>query len=283
MTSNVSLVAEGLAFGESPRWRGGALYVSDMHANRIVSLTPGGPLEVVARFDGPVSGLGWLPDGRMLVVSMADRTLLRREQDGRFVVHADLSGAAIYRANDMVIAADGTAYVSSFGFELHPPSEPRTATIAKVDPDGAVSVAADNLWFPNGLAITPDGRTLIVAESVGFKLTAFDIGAGGALSNPRTWAAFAPGSVPDGICIDAEGMVWVSFPLAKAVMRIREGGAVLDTVSTDDMAIACMLGGDERTTLYIVTSEVSDPAECRGATRSRIVSAKVAVAGAGYP
>lgn len=274
-----------LSFGEAPRWRPGeGLYFSDIHANRVLLLGLDGTLTTVARFDGPVSGLGWLPDGRLLVVSMHDRRLLRRDHDGAFRLHADLSAVATWHANDMVVAADGTAYVGNFGFSIAPVrSEIRPAHLARVSPDGQVSIAASDLLFPNGAVITPDGRTLVVGESVGRRLTAFSIEADGELTGRREWAAMPDGAFPDGICLDADGAIWVASPVSREVLRLGEGGEVLERLKTEQMAIAPMLGGPDRRTLFICTAESTDPEFCQANHTARLLAVEVDTPGAGLP
>jgi len=283
MTRTLKTVLGGIAFGEGPRWRDGELYFSDMHAHEVVALRPDGQRRTVARFDGPVSGLGWLPDGRLLVVSMNDKRLLRQEKDGRFVLHGDMSQIAEHLTNDMVVSASGTAYVGNFGFSLHPPEDPKPATLVRIDADGSVHAASGDMNFPNGMVITPDGKTLVVAESFARRLTAFDIAADGTLSNRRIWAELPEGAVPDGISLDAEGAIWVASPMTNEVLRMKEGGKVAETIKTEQMAIACMLGGADRKTLYILTSESTDPETCAKARSSRILATEVEVAGAGLP
>ena len=273
-----------LSFGEAPRWRDGdGLYLSDIHANRIMRLGPDGAMETVAVFDGPVSGLGWLPDGRLLVVSMHERRVLRRDADGKFRTHADLSAIATWHANDMVVDARGTAYVGNFGFSLTPRESPRPAQLARVGADGAVSVAAEDLWFPNGAVITPDGQTLIIGESAAQRLTAFSIAPDGSLSDRRVWAQMTEGAFPDGICLDAEGAVWAASPSTRQVLRLREGGEVLDRIETEQMAIAPMLGGEDRRTLFICTAESTDPEACKANHTARLLAVAVDVPGAGLP
>ena len=283
MQRGLRTVATGLAFGEAPRWRPDGLYFSDIHANRVGVLRPDGAVETVATFHAPVSGLGWLPDGRLLVVSMRDKLVLRREPDGRFVQHADLSTLATSLANDMLVTADGSAYVGNFGFSLYPPGEPRAAVLALVGADGAVSSAADNLWFPNGMALTPDGKTLIVAESRGRCLTAFDRAGNGLLGRRRLWAKLPEGAFPDGICLDSEGAVWVASPSTSEVLRLGEGGEVLERIPTGLEAIACMLGGRNRKTLFICTAQSRDPAFCQAHQTARIEAVEVDVTGVGWP
>jgi sugar lactone lactonase YvrE len=281
---NVRTLQSHLSFGEAPRWRPGeGLYVSDIHANRVLLLGLDNAMTTVAQFDGPVSGLGWLPDGRLLVVSMHDRRLLRRDADGVFRVHGDLSGIATWHANDMVVSADGAAYVGNFGFSLTPRQEVRPAHLAKVSADGKVSIAASGLLFPNGAVITPDGRTLVIGESAGRRLTAFSIDDRGDLGDRREWAPMPEGAFPDGICLDAEGAIWVASPPSREVLRIEEGGAVLDRIPTEQMAIAAMLGGEERRTLFICTAESTDPAFCQANHSARILAVEVDVPGAGLP
>jgi sugar lactone lactonase YvrE len=274
---------DGLAFPEGPRWREGRLWFSDMHAHEIVAVDEGGTRETMLAWSGPVSGLGWLPDRRLLFVSMEDRKLMRREADGRVVVHGDLSSIATWHANDMVVDAQGRAYVGNFGFSLHPMGAPTAATLARVDPDGGVHAAAADLMFPNGMVITPDGRTLIVGESFAARLTAFDIASDGALSHRRVWAQLPEGAVPDGSCLDAEAAIWTASPTTKEVLRIHEGGAVSERIPMAQQAIACMLGGDDGKTLFILTSEGTDPEECRAHRNARILTHRAPAARAGLP
>jgi sugar lactone lactonase YvrE len=282
MGRKLETVLDGLAFPEGPRWRDGRLWFSDMHAHEVVAMTPDGRRETVFSHSGPVSGLGWLPDGRMLVVSMVDKTLLRIEPDGRAVVHGDLSTIATGRCNDMVVDAAGRAYVGNFGYDF-PGGEMKPAKLARVDPDGTVSVAAGDLMFPNGAMITPDGKTLIVGETFAERLTAFDIGVGGALSNRRVWAQMGEREYPDGACLDAEGAIWVASPLTNEVIRVSEGGQVSERIEAGQGVYACMLGGDDRKTLYVLTAASSDPAECAANRSGRIEAARVDVPGAGLP
>ncbi|MFI4976173.1 MAG: SMP-30/gluconolactonase/LRE family protein [Caulobacterales bacterium] len=272
----------GLAFPEGPRWRDGELYFSDMHGHEVVAMKPDGSRRTVYRHAGAVSGLGWLPDGRMLVVSMGDRRLIRLEADGRAVEHADLSSIAAHNANDMVVDAKGRAYVGNFGFEF-PGGQPKAARLARADPDGSVHGAADEMMFANGSVITPDGSTLIVGESFAGRLTAFDVADDGSLSNRRVWAQLDGGAVPDGICLDAEGAIWVASPTTNEALRVREGGEVTDRVKADRGVFACMLGGSDRRTLYLLTAEGSDPEKCAALRNGRIEALTVEVPGAGLP
>lgn len=276
------VVVDGLRFGEGPRWHEGRLWFSDMHDGWVLAMTPSGELTRICQVPAEPSGLGWLPDGRLLVVSMQDRRVLRQEADGSLQTHADLSELARFHCNDMVVAGDGRAWVGNFGFDLHGGADFRSTELIRVDPDGSASIAASELAFPNGTVITPDGATLIIGESYGGRLTAFDIGSDGTLTHRRLWAQLPEGRIPDGICLDAEGAIWVASPLGDACLRVRAGGDVTDVVELDRGAYACMLGDADRRTLYICTAKDSDPAQ--SATRTgRIERVRVEVPGAGWP
>lgn len=260
------LLLDGLAFPESPRWHAGALWFSDFYTRRVQRLVPGGRCETVVEVPGQPSGLGWLPDGRLLVVSMTDRRLLRLD-GGRLSEVADLSALAPFHCNDMVVDAQGRAYVGNFGFDFAARAEPCATHLILVDVDGHARVVAEDLLFPNGCVITPDGRTLIVAESYGARLTAFDIAADGSLSGRRTWAAVAQSS-PDGICLDAEGAIWLASPASREVLRVRAGGEVTHRVPMPGQPVACMLGGEDRRTLHILSCKVMLPREVSLAQRT---------------
>ena len=276
------IVATSLAFGEGPRWHNDALWWSDMHAGQVSRLRHG-MTEKVCDVPHDPSGLGWLPDGRMLVVSMADKRVLRQEADGSLVTHADLSGLVTHRANDMVVDTQGRAYVGNFGFDLAAGEKPVPTVLVRVDPDGVARVVADDLVFPNGMVITPDGGTLIVGETFGGRLTAFDIGADGALSNRRIWAAMPDGAVPDGICLDRAGGIWVASPTSKECLRVLEGGTVTARIATGRGAYACMLGGDDRRTLFVCTAESHDPKRQKAERNAAIEAFAVEIPGAGLP
>ncbi len=279
--SNTQVLREGFSFLEGPRWRDGKLWFSDFYDHRVLAMDGGGQIETVCEVPNQPSGLGWLPDGRMLVVSMTDRRVLRLEPDG-LVEHADLSHLATFHCNDMVVDAQGRAYVGNFGSDLAAGGMPDPAALVLVTPDGDCRVVAEELLFPNGSAITPDGRTLIVGESFGARMTAFDLETDGSLSNRRLWAQLE-GAVPDGCCMDAEGALWVASPPTREVLRVREGGETTHRVSTDQMAIACMLGGDDRRTLYVLTAPSVDGSECERNRGARIEALEVEVPGAGLP
>jgi sugar lactone lactonase YvrE len=292
MARATKVLAEGIYFGEGPRWHDGRLWFSDFYAHAVKSVSEAGDVHVEFEIDDRPSGLGWMPDGSMLIVSMTKRQVLRRTADGKVSVHADLSNLATFHCNDMVVDAAGRAYVGNFGFDLDAAIEAGgieavlashpTAKLALVQPDGAVSVAAPDMEFPNGTVITPDGKTLIVGQSLGADLIAFDIGADGALSGRRTWASTAP-KVPDGICLDAEGAIWIANPIAPECARIAQDGKVLEVIDTGDNCYACMLGGDDGKTLFMLTAKYSDAHEAAKAPTGRIVTAKVDAARAGLP
>src|SRR5262245_53821431 len=273
---------DGLAFGEGPRWHEGRLWLSDMHAHVVLAVDLDGKREDVLEVAEKPSGLGWLPDGRLLVVSMHDRRLLRRERDGRVVTHADLSGFTPTPCNDMVVDARGRAFIGNFGFDFEHGEQPKTTCLVRVDPDGRAVVAAEEMRFPNGSVITPDGRTLIVGESFGACLTAFTIGADGALSGRREGATLQ-GAVPGGICLDAENAVWVASPVSNEVVRVREGGKVAERIPVGRRAIACMLGGPDRRTLFVLTSDGISAEECVAKRSARVELTRVEVPGAGFP
>jgi sugar lactone lactonase YvrE len=272
--TNANVLVTGLHFGEGPRWREGRLWFSDFYDHAVKSVSPAGDVRVELQIDDHPSGLGWLPDGRLLVVSMNRRLLLRVDPDA-VRVHAELGSVASHKANDMVVDAQGRAYVGNFGFPLDDELKRRgvdsvladhpTAKLARVDADGSVHVAAADLHFPNGTALTPDGRTLIVAETLGMRLTAFDVAVDGSLSNRRVWAPVGM-RAPDGICLDANGHVWMANAIASECVLVAPGGDIVTTVTTDQPCFACMLGGDDGRTLFMLTAP-SSVAEVASAKR----------------
>jgi sugar lactone lactonase YvrE len=291
MTITAHCVAEGIYFGEGPRWHQGRLWFSDFYAYQVKSLDANGHIRIELNLDDQPSGLGWLPDGRLLVVAMANLKVMRLDADGLHL-HADLAQIAKHRANDMVVDASGRAYVGNFGFDLDGEirqrgihavlqSHPSTA-LARIDSDGSVHIAASGLHFPNGMAITPDGRTLIVAETLSACLTAFDIDANGQLSNHRVWAPLGP-RAPDGICLDADGNVWVANALAPECVLIAPGGAELARAETGDHCYACMLGGEDGRTLYMMTAPSSNAEIAAQAPKGRLLAARVSRGRAGWP
>ena len=282
MSAEPKLLLDGLVFAEGPRWHDGRLWFSDMHAREVVAVDESGRRETVAHVPGRPSGLGWLPDGRMLVVSMEDRRLLRM-QDGRLVEHADLSKLAPFHCNDMVVDGNGNAFVGNFGFDLHRAEPTRDTCLIHVAPDGSARVAAEDMCFPNGVVVTPDGDTLIVAESFGQRLTAFDLAADGALTNRRVWAALD--FYPDGIALDADGCVWCAFPISPgSFRRVAEGGRVVQRIDVPDRAaFACALGGADRRTLFLLEARDSSPHANLERGNARIRTVRVDTPGAGLP
>jgi sugar lactone lactonase YvrE len=276
------VLLDGLAFPEAPRWRDGELWFSDMTAQKVMRVSLDGKVSIVVEVPGQPSGLGWLPDGRLLVVSMTDRRLLRLDPAGLTVV-ADLSAWAPFHCNDMVVDEKGRAYVGNFGFDLPAKAEAKPTVLILVTPEGKTSVVAEDLSFPNGSVITADGRTLIVAESFGARLTAFAVAQDGSLSNRRVWARLEAAG-PDGICLDAEGAVWVASPIGREVLRVREGGEVTHRIATENQAVACMLGGPDRRTLFVLSCQIIPEREKSCALKSgRIETVRVDVAGVGLP
>lgn len=289
-------VAEGFSYLECPRWHQGRVWVSDFYTHRVVAIAEDGAVETIAQVPQQPSGLGFLPDGRALIVSMRDRRILRREPTGALSVHADLSSLAPWHLNDMVIDARGRAYVGNFGWDLMGGAAPRATVLICVEPDGRARVVAEDLMFPNGAAITPDGRTLIISESFAGRLSAFDIAADGNLSRRREWAALgeAPGDlhaeiptsvfVPDGLCLDAEGAIWVADAIHHRVRRVTEGGRVLDERSTGALGVyACMLGGADGKTLYCCCAPSFAEHERAPVREAKLLSTRVNIAHAGLP
>jgi len=272
MVLKTEILLEGLVFPESPRWHDNKLWFSDMDARKVMTVDMEGNTEVVVEMQTCPSGLGFLPDGKLLIVSMDDDKLLRLDSSGLAEV-ADLSGLTTYRSNDMVVDKQGRAYIGNFGYDYE--KEPlKHAEIILVTPDGKTRVVADKMTFPNGTVITPDGKTLIVGETFAFCLTAFDIEKNGSLTGRRIWANI--GKPPDGICLDAEGGIWIAAPGTGKVFRVLEGGKITDRIRISTQPYACMLGGPERRTLFVATSQDSR-------SGGRIETIKVDISGAGLP
>jgi sugar lactone lactonase YvrE len=275
------VLLEGLAFPESPRWHDGRLWFSDWMAHRVIALGESGASEAVAEVDAFPFSIDWLPDGPMLVT--AGREILRLEPDGSLVTHADLGGLTEFGLNEIVVEDRGNVYVNSPGFDLMAGGEPAPGTVAVLRTDGSAERVADGVAFPNGMAITPDGGTLIVADSYGRELTGFDIGADGALSNRRAWADLGEG-VPDGICIDAEGAVWYADVPSRRCARVAEGGEVLQTIDVDRGCFACMLGGRDGSTLFILAQEWNGPEGTgKGPRTGRVLAVGAPAPHAGRP
>ena len=287
----VEILADGLHFAEGPRWHQGKLWFSDFYDHAVKTVDLDGVVETKVVIDDHPSGLGWMPDGRLLIVSMQHRAVLRLEYD-TLVVHGDLSRVATFHCNDMVIDSIGRAYVGNFGFDLDAAvtsgnfaaalAAYEGASLARVDPTGMVHTVATGLKFPNGMVITPDDGTMIVAETLGRRLTAFDIGIDGSLTNERLWASLGA-TAPDGICLDADGNVWVANPLAPECFLVAQDGGVIDVVDTGDPCYACMLGGDDGRTLYCLTAPSSHAWHAAQAPLGAIHAVQVDTPHAGLP
>jgi sugar lactone lactonase YvrE len=278
---HTATLVEGLGFPEGPRWREGQLYFSDFHQRRIVRARLDGSAVTAAQLDDVPSGLGWMPDGALLVVSMLKRALLKQTADGLEVV-ADLRQWTVAGANDMVVDEVGRAYVGNFGFDFRSGEAPRPTVLLRVDPSGEVVVVADDLLFPNGVILDDDGRRLIVAETYAHRLTAFDVAGDGSLSRRRVFAQLGDDVYPDGICPDAEGQVWVAAARSAQVLRVQEGGRTTANVrvSSGSNAYACMLGGDDGRTLFVCSAPGLKPTD---PPAGRIEIARVDVERAGRP
>lgn len=281
--SETRILLDGLAIGESPRWHEGRLWFSNWGTQEIVAVDPGGNSGVMARVPAAFTfSIDWLPDGRLLVVSGLEALLLRREPDGSLVTHADLRGLA-EGFNEIVVDARGNAYVNGGSFDFETGAGAESGIIVLVSPDGAVRQVAGGINFGNGMAITPDGSTLIVAESWATRLTAFDIAADGSLSNRRIWADTGDGP-PDGICLDAEGAVWYADVPNRRCVRVREGGEELQKVELDRGAFACMLGGQDGRTLFMLAAEWGGFENVDAAARTgRVLVTEAPAPGAGRP
>ena len=280
-TNELRVLATGLGLVESPRWRGDRLYFSDWSAGQVLGVDLDGRSEVVATVKSLPLCTAFLPDGRLVIVSSADGQLLRREPDGSLVTYADLGQPGW---NDIVIDGRGNAYVNRAGFNPTVGEEFRPGFVHLVSADGSVRQVADDIAFPNGMAVTADNSTLIVADSYRHHLVAFDIGGDGALSNRRIWAGLGDG-VPDGICADAQNAVWYADVPNQRCVRVAEGGAILRTVELDRGGFACMLGGPGGTTLFIVaaTWQGMTAAEMVAPGSGQVLATPVDVPAAGWP
>jgi sugar lactone lactonase YvrE len=283
-TVTPSILLGGLAFPECPRWHNGKLWLSDMVGHKVLTVDANGRSEVMASVQRP-AGLGFLPDGRLLIVSEADPFLRRLDPDGLHTV-ADLSSLGSVVLNDMVLDKDGRAYIGDDAFHFGTP--PRPGRIILVTPEGEARVVAEDLRYPNGMVITPDGRRLIAAETIGRCLTAFDVAQDGSLSGTRLFADLAVGSIggvlPDGICLDAEGAVWAASPATSEFLRVTEGGAVTERIPVPGKwAVACMLGGEDRRTLFLCTARTTLQDLAQGKSAGWIETIRVDVPGAGLP
>ena len=278
----IQILLAGLGFGESPRWHDGRLWFSNWGKQEVVAVDLAGKSEVMARVPTSLPFcIDWLPNGRLLVVSGPERLLLRREPGGSLVTHADLRPLRLQICNEIVVDGRGNIYVNGGGFDR--PGEKASGIIVLVTPDGSARQMADGLAFPNGMAVTPDNSTLIVAESFGKKLTAFDIAADGSLSKQRVWADLGDG-VPDGICLDADNAVWYADTPNQRCVRVREGGEVLQTVNVDRGCFACMLGGADEKTLFIMAAEWHGFEKMMdGLGTGQVLTVKAPAPGVGWP
>jgi sugar lactone lactonase YvrE len=295
----LNTLLEGGAFFEAPRWHDGRWWVSDFFRHRVVSVDTGGREQEMLTVEGQPSGLGWMPDGALLVVSMRDRTILRWTPEARASVHADVSVYCGGNLNDMVVDRNGCAYVGNFGFDFDGGADPKPAALVRVDPAGTVSVAAEGLLFPNGSVITPDGRTLIVGETAGARYTAFTVEDDGSLTDRRVWAQLAPTPElttladtiaqlrfgPDGCTLDEEGHIWSADEVGARCVRIAPGGEIVDEIAMPAGldCFACMLGGDGGDTLLVCAAPDFDHAARSAAHESVLLTTTVDVPHAGLP
>lgn len=294
----VRTVVAGMSYTECPRWHEGRLWFADFYTHAIYSVNEdGSDLRTEVEVPAQPSGIGWLPDGRLLYVSMRDRTVMRREPDGTIQVHADVSAYVTGHPNDMVVDAQGRCWLGNFGFDLMGGADIETTGLLRVDPDGSVTTVADDLWFPNGSVIADDGGTLIVDETFGNRISAFTIEADGALGPRRDWAVFGdppttrvtaeaiPQAVlgPDGCGLDAEGCLWVADAIGGRVVRVAEGGEILDTVTPGTGVFACMLGGADGRTLFMSCAPDFDEHARSAAREAEIRAVQVDVPHGGLP
>ena len=277
------LLREGLGFAEAPRWRSGFLWLSDIAERAVLCLDVSGNVVQQLPTPGHPSGLGWLPDGRLLVVLMDERVVLRREAQG-WEEHADLSRFTSAPLNDMVVAPSGCAYVTGFGYDAETEEPPQTTEVILVRPNGSAEAQPYPLWRPNGCVITPDGTTFIVAETRVHQLTEFRVASDGTLRDPEVIAVLPRGTWADGICLDEDGCIWVADPKGRACRRVTHGGDIVAEIDTRPLpCIACTLGGHDRRTLFLLLSELGDFDDLAQQKQARIETITVDVPGAGSP
>jgi sugar lactone lactonase YvrE len=285
-TTAPRVLMSGIEFGESPRWQSGRLWFSDWGAQQVIAVDPQGWSEVVLRVPFPSIPMciDWLPDGSgPLVVSSSEGLIWRREPDGSLVKHAEVSALSEHAWNEIVVDGRANIYVNGAGFDMMAGGDFAAGLIALVTPDGVARQVADGIAFPNGMLVTPDNTTLIVAESYGRRLTAFDIDADGGLSNRRVWADLGEG-VPDGICMDADGAVWYADVPNGCCSRVSEGGEVLQRIDLDRGCFACMLGGADGRTLFMIATEWRGPEHMTDGSRSgQVLAVQAPAPGAGWP
>jgi sugar lactone lactonase YvrE len=272
----------GLALGESPRWHDNRLWFADWGAQEVVAVDLAGRREVIVRVPTLPFCIDWLPDGRLLIVAGREGRLLRQEPDGSLVTHADHTGLAAPPWNDIVVDGRGNAYINNIGFDF-PAGAFAPGILALVTPTGGVQQVAEGVAFPNGMVVTPDNATLILADSYGNCLTAFDIAADGNLSTRRVWADLDRGA-PDGICLDADGAIWYGDVPNQCCVRVREGGQVLQRIGLDRGCFACMLGGKDKRTLFLMAAEWKGPPSMAGGRRTgQVLTVEAPAPGAGWP
>lgn len=288
--TTATVIRDGIDFGEGPRWHEGKLWFSDFYRRAVYTLAQEADgtwtEEMVVEVPGQPSGLGWLPDGRLLVVSMTDKKVMRLEH-GELVDHADLSDHAAFHANDMLVDDRGRAYVGNFGYDLHADMGTReiseilddelagNTVLVRVDPDGSVTVVADDVRFPNGMVLLDGGRTLVLAETLRLQLTALDVEDDGSLANRRIWASTRDSmAAPDGIGTDGVG-IWATTALHPKLIRVIEGGEVTDEIVTSQPAFACAVGGDDGRTVFAMTAPSSSPGDVDGRSTGRVEAARV--------
>ena len=295
---DVQTLISGMSYTECPRWHLGRLWFADFYTNSIYSVTEAGEdLRTEVEVPAQPSGLGWLPDGRLVFVSMKDRKLMRRESDGSIVLHADVADAVTGHPNDMVVDTEGRCWLGNFGFDLMGGADVETTCLLRIDPDGSVTEVAQDLWFPNGSVVTGDGGTLIVNETFGNRISAFTIQSDGSLGARRDWARFGDlpttrvvaeavrGAVlaPDGGCLDAEGCLWVADAVGGRVCRVAEGGEILEEIMAGSGVFACMLGGSDGRTLFLSCAPDFDEHARSAAREAEIRAVRVDVPHAGRP
>ena len=281
--ATIRTVYRGIVFPECPRWRDGSLWFSDCHDGKVLNIAPNGTLLDSFDVPGNPAGLGWLPGGDMLIVSIDELCIFRRRPDHSLSRHAVLAPHHRFHANDMVVDSAGNAYVGEVGFRSGQ-EEQRSTSVLLVRPGGTVEVAVSGVLTPNGSVITPDGKTFILAESMRKRLTAYTIADDGTLVDPKIFAQLGADQVPDGICLDAEGCIWMTSPRTASVLRVAPGGGILEELPVEGgRPYACMLGGEDRRDLFICISTGHDPALTRPVRGGSIGVARVAVAGCGLP
>lgn len=281
--TKITALYTGIVFPEGPRWRDGNLWFSDCHDGKVLRIAPDGKMLESFDVPGNPSGLGWLPGGDMLIVSIDDLCIYRRRPDKSHTRHADLSGYHRFHSNDMVVDAAGNAYVGEVGFRSGEEAQ-RTTNVLLVRPDGSVDIAVSEVLTPNGSVITPDGKKFILAESMMKRLTSYTIADDGTLIDPQLFAQLGPDHVPDGICLDEAGCIWMASPRTASVLRVAPTGEVIDELRLESgRAYACMLGGEDRRDLFICVSTGHDPALTRTVRGGAIAVARVDTPGCGYP